>query len=109
MPIPEGARPSSLSHDVRVPEGARLMHPPVLWDEQGITQATYEFDGPARAVQESLVASLLQEGWSTDPRVGSGAGAMITARKGSRQLTIVMDENAGRTSLLIMEMEAPAP
>jgi hypothetical protein len=108
--VPEGARQlDGLPDDVRLPAGGRAAAPPLLWDEQGITQSTYVYSKTPAAVRASLMANLLQDGWSTDRTNASGADQMFTARKGNRELTVVMSESDGQTEVMIMEMESPSP
>jgi hypothetical protein len=107
--LPEGARPSGgLPDDIRMPAGGRATEPTMLWDEEEITQGTYVYSEPPSAIRASLMANLLQDGWSTDRTSASGSDQMFTARKGNRELTVVMSENEGKTEVMIMEMESPS-
>jgi hypothetical protein len=100
---------SELPDDVRLPAGARTVYPPVRWADQGVTQGTYEVTDSAASVQASIVSNLLQDGWSTDPKSRAGPDTLIRARKGDRQLSIVMSEADGRTQVLVIETDAEAP
>jgi outer membrane biosynthesis protein TonB len=103
LPIPEDARTTSLPKDVPVPAGAHALHPPLL--ESGITQATLALDDSAASVKSFYMTGLLKDGWTTQPALAAGTDSMILARKGSRELSVVISEVEGKTHVLLLERE----
>jgi hypothetical protein len=109
LDLPEDARPSELPGDVPLPAGASAISEPMRTPE-GFTHGTYAFEGSASSVQTEFSTALLSRGWSIQPASGNATDkALITATKGNRQVLAAIETIDGKTQLVVVEMEVPAP
>jgi hypothetical protein len=109
LDLPEDARPSELPADVPLPRGATAISEPMQTGE-GFTHATYAVEGSASAVQTQFSAGLLAQGWSIEPAGGNATDkALLSATKGNRQLLVAIETIEGKTQLIVVETELPAP
>ena len=92
----EGALPD----DVPVPPGAQALHPPLV--ASGTTRASFEVNDPIKSVQAFYKARLAESGWSIEAEKELDSQLLMSAKKGTRELSLAMSESAGRTQLVVL-------
>jgi hypothetical protein len=92
----EGALPE----DVPTPEGAEVVHPPMV--ASGATRASYALEEPIAAVREFYEKQLAAKGWSIDATKELDAQLLLSAKKDGRELSVAMSESDGRTQLVLL-------